>query len=571
MKKSSIIKLSIIAVLVVVIATALLFAYKKLISGFIVFENKNVVEYGSLQTVPDGEALFILENSPAGYNAKVMDGKYYIKFETVQSLFNDQFSVDKKSGNIYYTIPTMNMCITPDVGIVAEYGRKEDFGNYKPVVTVNGELYMDTEFVSKYSDVTFSFYDHPNRMVVYYQHKENLYYKLADETPFHSTASVKSEIYDVLPAGTIVSYIGGTGSGKADFYYIMTADGRFGYVQKKHLLTSFYQLWQSEFREPEQVHMVVPETIRLGWHYTGSQKGNETYDTVVKNTEGMNVYSPRWMYVADNSGNLTNYGEAQYVKKAHDAGYQVWVLVQDFDGPESLDIAVLLADREARKRLAENMVNETVALGADGINLDLEKIDKNSAKDFIQFVKELSIMAHMKNLVLSVDNLVPLGYNTYELDVQAKYADYIVIMAYDEHYAGSSEAGSVASIGYTKKALANTIAKVPRNQIVISVPFYTRLWETDAQGALSSSAVSMLKANAHVAKNNFEKKWDADTCQYYVSYTLSNIKYEMWLEDSRSLTMKLEAIRDANVAGMAAWRLGFEEDDTWKLITSIIE
>ncbi len=571
MKKSSIIKLSIIAVLVVAIATALLFAYKMVASKFVFNENKNLVEYKDVNNVPEGEAVFILENTPMDYNAHIVDGKYYIKFETVQTLFNDQFSVDKNTGCIYYTIPTMNMRITPDVGIVAEYGREKDFGSYKPVITIDNVLYMDTEFVSTYSDVSFSYYEQPNRMVVYYQHKENLYYNLADETPFHSTASVKSDIYETLPAGTKVSYISGTGSARADFYCVMTADGRFGYVQKKHLSNSFYELWQSEFHEPEQVHVTMSDTIRLGWHYTASKKGNETYSTVVKNTEGMNVYSPRWMYVADNSGNLTNYGEASYVKKAHDAGYKVWVLVQDFDGPENLDIAVLLADREARKRLAENMVNETVALGADGINLDLEKIDKNSAKDFIQFIKELSIMAHMHDLVLSVDNLVPLGYNTYELDVQAKYADYIVIMAYDEHYAGSQEVGSVASIGYTKKALANTIAKVPRNQIVISVPFYTRLWETDAQGAVTSSAVSMIKANAHVEKNKFEKKWDESTCQYYITYTLGNIKYEMWMEENDSLKLKLEAIRDAGVAGMAAWRLGFEEDDTWKLISSIVK
>ncbi len=572
MKKSGLIKLIFSAVLVVALATALLFVYKNYKEKFV--ENKKTVAYTTDVQLAEDETLFILENEVYSYNIKKANDKHYIQLDTAIKVFGMQFDVDTVNGVAYYTLPTMNLKLVPDSDTLVEMvipGFEANFDRHKNLITVDGKLYIDTDFVERYADLSFSFYEKPDRAVVYYKHGESLYYTLKDTTPFHSEMSIKSDIYELLPAGTKVHYISGTGNAGADFYRIMTEDGRYGYVQNKHLSASFYETWESDFTGPVEKHIFVEGPIRLGWHYTASQKGNETYKDVVKNTEGMNVYSPRWMYVADNSGNIVNYGEVSYVEKAHAAGYQVWVLVQDFDGPENLDIAVLLADREARKRLAENMVNETVLLGADGINLDLEEVNQKSAKDFVQFIKELSILAHSKGLVLSVDNLVPLGYNTYELGEQAKYADYIVIMAYDEHYAGSSEAGSVASIGYTRKAIANTAAQVPKNQIVISVPFYTRLWETDSKGSLSSSAVSMLKANAHVEKNKLEKKWDSDVCQNYVTYSLSGITYQMWLEDNESLKIKLEAIQNAGVAGMAAWRLGFEEDDTWDLITSIIK
>ncbi len=85
-------------------------------------------------------------------------------------------------------------------------------------------------------------------------------------------------------------------------------------------------------------------------------------------------------------------------------------------------------------------------------------------------------------------------------------ADYVIIMGYDEHYAGSAEAGSVASINFVEEGIKQTVEQVPANKIINAVPFYTRIWSTTGTD-VSSQAVGMTMAQEYIKAHNIETVW----------------------------------------------------------------
>ena len=143
--------------------------------------------------------------------------------------------------------------------------------------------------------------------------------------------------------------------------------------------------------------------------------------------------------------------------------------------------------------MIDTLIKDARAYGYDGINLDLENVKSDYAKDFLQFVRELSVECHKNNIILSTDNYKPEAYNScYNLKEQSDYVDYAIVMAYDEHYAGS-EAGSVASLPFVKEAVEDMTALVPADKVVVGIPFFTRIWSV-SQTSTTSSAVGMQAA-----------------------------------------------------------------------------
>ena len=190
-------------------------------------------------------------------------------------------------------------------------------------------------------------------------------------------------------------------------------------------------------------------------------------------------------------------------------------------------------------------------------------------------------MCRLNGIVLSVDNYVPADHNLfYNRKEQGIVADYVIIMGYDEHYATSPEAGSVASIDWVRKGIENTLSEVPAEKVINAVPFYTRLWEerpkTEEELAeeseneefvpykVTSKAYGMDGADRLLSEHNAEKVWN-DVCgQYYAEYTEEGSTYKIWLEEEESIELKAALIREYNLAGIAAWKLGFERQDIWE-------
>ena len=134
----------------------------------------------------------------------------------------------------------------------------------------------------------------------------------------------------------------------------------------------------------------------------------------------------------------------------------------------------------------------------------------------------------------------------------------MIIMGYDEHYVGSTEAGSVASLPWVEKGVQDTLAEVPAERTILAIPFYTRLWKTTG-GALTSEAIGMEQAQQVITENNVQTVWDGSVGQNYGTYETQDSTYEIWLEDAQSIAEKVKLIPKYELAGGGSVETGIRK------------
>lgn len=560
MEKLFKIKLIISTIVICGVITALALA---LVSKYTPSETMRTLD-NYYEVAPD-EAVVLFENEIYRERALLRDGGIYLTLNTIDSVLNDDFYLDEKEQLLIYTLP--EEIIRAKEGQASYYRNEEEASLTHPAfLNLDGVYYLSLEFTQLFSNMSYAFYENPNRVVIHHQWIDFLYYDTAAaDAPIRVEPDIKSDILRLVPAGEKLYYIGGTGTGGRSFLKVMTQDGIYGYIQNKYLGESYYDALQSTYTEPEYTHITMEEKVMLGWQQVTVPKANDNLEQLVATAKEMNVVSPTWYRLADTEGNLTSLADANYVERAHQMGLQVWALIDNFD--TNVSTYDLLSSSSARSALIENMMQEAAIYGFDGWNIDFETLTSATGTHYIQFIKELSVSCRKAGIVLSVDNYVPASYNEfYDLASQGKVVDYVVIMAYDEHYSGSKVAGSVASLNFLKKAVNDTLAKMPRERIVMAIPFYTRLWAEDESGKLSSEALTMNGAKDVLERNKVTAEWDAVTGQNYAEYKADGVTYKIWLEDTDSLHERLKVIAGANVAGVAAWRLGFETEEIWPIM-----
>jgi spore germination protein YaaH len=250
-------------------------------------------------------------------------------------------------------------------------------------------------------------------------------------------------------------------------------------------------------------------------------------------------------------------------------GLEVWALIDNFTNAD-VDTYEVLAGTGNRTKLIEGLIDTALEYDLDGINIDFENISLDAGEPFIEFIRELSIPCRENGIVLSVDNYVPMGYTDhYDREEQGIVADYVIIMGYDEHYKGSTEAGSVASIDFVERGIADTVAQVPAEKVINAIPFYTRIWETTGT-TLDSQAVGMELAQQYIEDHAITTRWDEETCQNYGEYQSGDTYCQVWLEDAESIQVKLNIMENYGIAGVAEWKLGFETSDVWDVIEAYV-
>jgi len=287
---------------------------------------------------------------------------------------------------------------------------------------------------------------------------------------------------------------------------------------------------------------------------------------------GVNVVSPTWFHLGDAQGNLTNHADLRYVQWAHEQGYQVWALFSNRFSPELTH--AFLSSLAARTRAIKQLLALSALYDLDGINLDFENVYLQDRELLVQFVRELVPLAHEQGLVVSVDVTVksnsPNWSLVYDRAQLAAAADYVILMAYDEHGYAGSPVGPVASLPWVEQGILGLLAEVPRHKLILGIPFYTRIWQEERQPdgsvKVSSRAVGMAAAEEFVAAKGLEVQWDPTAGQYVARGTEGNVTYTIWLEDEQALRARVNLVSKYGLAGIAAWRRGFETPSTWQLI-----
>ena len=546
-------------------------------------EKADLNEYYGIQK--ENQLAVIVDNEVLGASGIMLDGKPYVEYSVVRDYLNGRFYVDFNENILLYTLPEGT--IRADVGSTEYTLQKERTSVGYTLLKMEGSTaYISLDFVQEYTNIDFQTYEEPSRVMIISDWGETTVATVKRNTQVRYRGGVKSPILTNVSKKDVVTVI----EDEDNWKKVRTEDGYVGYMKTNCLKNERKEQISREFEEQVYPSISKDYTINLAWHVVTNKTANNTVLSTIADTKGLTTISPTWFTVADTRGNINSLASSQYVNYAHQSNIEVWGLVRDFDGginsyEESYE---LLSHTTHRENLINQLIAEALKTKLDGINVDFEKISTECGEHFIQFVRELSVKCRQNGIILSVDNYVPAGYNKhYNLEEQGTVADYVIIMGYDEHYAGSYESGPVASLAYVKSGIEETLKVVPKEKTINAVPFYTRLWKevpkTEGELAaeegteaaeysvkVTSSAYGMRAAEQVIATAGAQIVVDEATGHNYAQWEADGATYKIWLEDEAALEAKLKLMKEYELAGNAAWRLGYEKSDTWELILKYV-
>ena len=518
--------------------------------------------------VEDSEVIIILHDEIYEKSGIMSDGTVYIDYDTVKNEFNHRFYWDDKENILTYTTPTEIIradAASSKYSVTKSLIKTESDYDY-PIIKLYGEeVYIALDFVEKHSDFTSRFYVDPNRVVIDYKWGDYLFTEVTKATQLRLEPSIKSPVLMQLPVGQELMYVLKEEAPQKGFAKVITKDGIMGFVKEKSVKESYYKTVESTYKPQEYTTQTRPDKINLVFHQVFNKDAAGKLEELIKQTKGVNVISPTWFSLNDVSGTFSSLASEEYVDKAKSLGLEVWALIDDFNS--DVDKYELLSHTSRRDTLSNSLLEVAMQYKINGINIDFENIPSKAGEHYIQFLRELSVKCRNNGIVLSIDNYIPAPYNQhYNRKEQGEILDYIIVMAYDEYYAGSDVAGPVASIGFVKDAIYNTLEEVPKEKTIIAVPFYSRLWKETPEGDVSSESFAMTPASNIFKDNGVEPEWDDNYGSYYGEYEKDDTFYKMWLEDEKSIEEKMKEIYKANVAGIGAWKLGLEKEEVWNVI-----
>lgn len=520
--------------------------------------------------VSDDEYVVLLEGENVGVAYKEGE-EIYLPYQLVNDSINDKFYLDKNHSRVLYT--------TPDNIEMFEVGGDTN------TKTIENQVYLSLKCIKDRTDMNGVVYQNPNRISISENFGTVSVCKPKKDTVIRQFNRDGADYMAEVEAGESLVIK----EKMNDVWYRVVKDnGITGYIKIEETGGEETEERESSYQGPEYTHITMEEKVCMGWHQMSGTAGNATLEEVTAGGKGvLNVVSPTWFKLTDTSGGISSYAQASYVKKAHDMGMQVWALADDFSYGEdgTYYVGSVLADFDSRQNLIQNLVNEVKSCGADGLNIDYEKIYEDMADDYIQFIRELSIECRKNNLVLSVDTYVIQAYNEfYNHKGIAEAADYLVIMGYDEHWAGGTEAGSVASLQYVQEGIDDAKKYAEAGRIINGIPFYTRVWTETKEGLtsegtyvedsvngnywLNSKAVGMESAEKELSSHGVTPVWLEEVGQYYGEFGTEGVTSRIWLEEEKSVQAKLNVMSQAGIGGVACWKLGLEKPEIWAEISA---
>lgn len=312
----------------------------------------------------------------------------------------------------------------------------------------------------------------------------------------------------------------------------------------------------------------------MGYLYSGTD--HQQIEYVNQTNNSLDVVSPSYFDIREDGSLKLNYLSAFFIKTMHDQGIRVVPFLSNHWNRTAGINA--LADVEALSTQVANYVEE---YDLDGVNVDIENVTHEQRDQYTELVRLLreKIPEHKEVSVAVAAN--PKNWQTgwhgsYDYSALARYADHLLIMAYDEHHEGG-EAGPVAGIDFVENSIRYALERTTPDKIVIGIPFYGRVWSLDddrivGKGVSNQTIAQILNDCESTVTYDEESQSvkaeftvTAENGRYTVGgdFVLLPGNYVVWFDNAQSYEAKLSLIETYNLKGAGAWSLGQEDTSIW--------
>lgn len=528
----------------------------------------------------DGTAAVALEDGYSEDFAIVKDGQVFLNIDTVIENIDERFYWDKIEKLVMFT--NAEQIYESGLNSSSINGETVDFVTS---FTDSGKCYLNLKFVQRYVDFDADYVkgndSMPARVCITAKSGEVSTMVLQSDEYMRTGGDYQNLIVAEIPEDSVVTVI----EKSKNWNYVRTEDGFVGYLPVSELDDEKKVKHSYKSDAEEYTHITMDRKVSLVWNMVTNANANANLSGQLQGTKGLNVVSPTWFTLQDAKGNVASLADRGYVQTAHAAGLQVWAMASDTGAKGKKLTPKVLQNSGCRRKMVNDLIFYANEYDIDGINIDFEYVTENLAQDYLQFLRELSVQCRKNRLVLSVDNYVPTDGNAYyDREQQAKLADYIIVMSYDEHATSEDGAGSVSSMAFTENAIKETVAQVQDSARVLNgMPFYTTAWRetpeknSDGSGTfvqdsvngnyyLTSQDITMDTAEQLVQDSGATPVFDEETGQNFVSYQDGKDTVLIWLEDQKSVASRFELMNRYSLGGAAYWCLTQESDDIWNVV-----
>lgn len=319
---------------------------------------------------------------------------------------------------------------------------------------------------------------------------------------------------------------------------------------------------QVVLRQPWRAAGPSADPLAMAWQSGGN---GALYQDQLDTADGLNVISPR-SWTLDREGQLIGEIDRELVDHARARGIEVWPYITN--GFDPARTALALATPENRLSLARELSAQAVEAGAAGVNVDFESFDRSDLDSFTDFVAKLSAELDGWGGVASVDiTVLTRDFATapesdgpiFDRRALAESADYLVLMAYDEHTT-IRPFGPTASLDWTRAGIAYLLRFADPHQVILGVPLYTRRW-----------SLAQPSRPGVIRLNEVDQLVDEATGRYPSDFGIDRVELPdgtfFWKEDTETLRARLTLAEELSLAGWAAWRLGFDSPEVWAGLT----
>lgn len=496
-------------------------------------------------------------------NIIIEDNTIYLSTADMQNFFDEYLLIDEENSRVITTSNTKTVVLPFEGTTINVSGAQKSIGHsllnrdgtiYIPITDLTDIYNIEVNYSAESNIVTI---DSLNRKFVQALSSKNMSVKYLP--------TVFSKTVDKVERGDTLVLVQDRENGgnvvEDDWIRVRTKNGEIGYVKLDSITD------ENTVREDLTINTRIDGKVSLVWDYYSQYVSAPVRDGEI---EGINVVSPSFYEITasgDIDANIGRNGQ-NYVEWAHTNGYKVWPMVSNSELGDLDAMSEILSTFENRAYLIDNIIDELIDAGVDGVNIDFENMYQSDKDNYSRFLIELAPRLREAGLTLSVDVTAPDGSETWSLcfdrNIIGKVADYIIFMGYDQNGVSSTEAGTVAGADWVELNIKKFLGQegVSADKLILAMPFYTRLWQ-ESNGTLTSSVVNMRSVTI---PDGVEKTWDENTKQYYIEYERNGTTYKMWIEDEESLKAKMDLINQYELAGGAFWSKDRESNTIWSIV-----
>ena len=219
-----------------------------------------------------------------------------------------------------------------------------------------------------------------------------------------------------------------------------------------------------------------------------------------------------------------------------------------------------LASEESRQRLVSALTTFVNQYNFGGVCIDFEELPKSSQPNLLRFMQTLHAAFQVRNWM--VTQAVPFDSEEWDYKEYAAANDYLMLMAYDQHWA-NADPGSVGAQDWYERNLVIRMKEIDPAKTIIAIGNYGYDW---TQGKQDAKEVTFQEAAITARESETTPLWDAKTRNPYFEYDEEDQSHHtVWFLDSVTAYNQMRAASGYNPAGFALWRLGSEDPSIWSI------